>query len=213
MKTTGIIMSGNHPQLILDDTMTMTRRTYGLDKINKDPDAWHLAAVFQDGLARFYTDSDNELTLKCPYGGFGDWTKAGKQAWRFIGTTDQIRYTDNPPEKIWSGWTREQLNSRGHSDWHKRPSIHMPKWASRITLEIVGIRAERVQEISEEDAKAEGVLPCFERHLHYDNKTYRCSFQLLWDSLNTKMYAWETNPWIWCISEVDSDIELEKISG
>jgi len=59
VKETGIIMSGNHPRLILDGTKTMTRRTYGLDKINKDPDAWHLAAVFQDGLARFYTDSDN----------------------------------------------------------------------------------------------------------------------------------------------------------
>jgi hypothetical protein len=98
--------------------------------------------------------------------------------------------------------------------WH--PSIFMPRWASRITLEIMEVRVQRVQEISEEDAIAEGV----EKHGEFPNitpwKNYqlspgspgcmnfsiaRRSFNSLWDSINAKRgFGWDKNPWVWAIT-------------
>lgn len=78
-----------------------------------------------------------------------------------------------------------------------RPSIHMPRWASRITLEIVSVRADRLRAITEEDAKAEGCEPY--RDTTADN-VYRAGFANLWDSTNNaRGLAWYTNPWVWII--------------
>jgi hypothetical protein len=90
-----------------------------------------------------------------------------------------------------------------------RPSIHMPRWASRITLEIAKVRVERVQEISAEDAKAEGVRGFVEDgcYVYEGSGTWsfsaKGSFMSLWDSINAGRdggkYAWSANPWVWCI--------------
>jgi hypothetical protein len=91
--------------------------------------------------------------------------------------------------------------------WQKRPSIHMPRWASRITLKVEQVRVERVQDISEEDAKAEGAARRFEinaaefcsgQQLDFEKlSTYRIGFRHLWDSINAKRgYGWDTNPWV-----------------
>lgn len=73
--------------------------------------------------------------------------------------------------------------------WKRRPSIHMPRWASRITLEVVAVRVERLQEISEADAQAEGVDPV---------RTHRVSYIALWNTINGAG-AWESNPWVWVV--------------
>jgi len=79
------------------------------------------------------------------------------------------------------------------SGW--KPSIFMPRWASRINLEITDIRVERVQEISEDDATAEGAT------INMGFPTSRCWFRCTWDSLNAKRsYGWDVNPWVWVIS-------------
>lgn len=77
-----------------------------------------------------------------------------------------------------------------------RPSIYMPRWDSRITLEVTGIKVERLQYISETDAVAEGVeTPTIA------GVTYRDKFRALWDSINAKRgYGWSQNPWVWVIS-------------
>ena len=79
-----------------------------------------------------------------------------------------------------------------------KPSIHMPKEVARIWLEVTDVRVERLQEITEEDARAEGALPTREE------RGYNCcrdGFITLWDSLNAKRgYGWETNPWVWVVS-------------
>jgi hypothetical protein len=75
----------------------------------------------------------------------------------------------------------------------------MPRWASRITLEIINIRVERVQDVSEADAQAEGVeLTCGQMRSDYPN--YKRSFHCLWNSINAKRgYGWDANPWVWVI--------------
>ena len=87
-----------------------------------------------------------------------------------------------------------------------RPSIHMPRWASRITLEVTGVRVERVQEITPEDCEEEGIESPFD----VDDADWTAQsvwdmqmkgkFQKLWDSINAKRgYSWAANPWVWVI--------------
>ena len=79
-----------------------------------------------------------------------------------------------------------------------RPSIHMPRWASRITLRVTNVRVERVQEISEEDALAEGVYG--DEAAPFDQATATMCFEALWDSINAKRgYGWDANPWVWVV--------------
>jgi hypothetical protein len=96
-----------------------------------------------------------------------------------------------------------------------RPSIHMPRWASRITLEVVSVRVERLRAITEEDARAEGVdwvapHPYGERwdddredprEVGYPGggSFARDNFRRLWDSINGKRAAWAQNPWVWAV--------------
>ena len=88
---------------------------------------------------------------------------------------------------VWS----EDLFSGAEGRW--RPSIHMPRWASRITLEITDVRVERLQDISNEDAVAEGIgTPCDMRYAALD------AFKPLWESINGHD-SWEANPWVWVI--------------
>lgn len=142
---------------------------------------------FTDGIMRPQID-DREIP--CPYGTPGDrlWVR---ETW----------FCDNPA-------TAQDALSRMEGVYFKateasphlfkwRPSIFMPRWASRITLEIAGVRVERLQEITEEDARAEGV----DAHppSAIDDRIYRRPFEVLWDSINGKIYPWASNPWVWVI--------------
>ncbi|WP_392441030.1 hypothetical protein [Edwardsiella piscicida] len=88
------------------------------------------------------------------------------------------------------------------------PSIHMPRWASRITLEITDVRVERLQDITEDDAQAEGISPAVELLPEYpdtyltprgDFATARVAFQRLWESIYGDD-SWDANPWVWVIA-------------
>lgn len=88
-----------------------------------------------------------------------------------------------------------------------RPSFFMPRWASRITLEVVGVRVERVQAISEADAKAEGVerighgpYEVGGAKVHPMTSTYHHAFSRRWDGIIRRDRApWASNPWVWVV--------------
>lgn len=83
-----------------------------------------------------------------------------------------------------------------------RPSIFMPRWASRLTLEVLSVRVERLQDISEGDAKAEGVTAPWLGFGSWDYigpSTHREAFALLWDRINAKRAPWASNPWVWVL--------------
>jgi hypothetical protein len=138
----------------------------------------------------------NPIPVRCPYGQPGDrlWVR---ETWATTNTCDYLapkeiwRY-EHPPMLYYSAWTGAARESKNRGKW--RSPIHMPRWASRITLEIKSVRVERVQEISEEDAIAEGISggdwlgnPVGE-------------YRKLWDSINAKRgYPWESNSWVWAI--------------
>lgn len=81
-----------------------------------------------------------------------------------------------------------------------RPSIHMPRWASRITLEIVSVRVERLHDISESDAADEGAGLLLADHEYWDGDPdqYRKCFRALWESINGPG-SWAENPYVWAI--------------
>ena len=92
------------------------------------------------------------------------------------------------------------LDEKMRQGW--RPSIHMPRWASRITLEITAVRVERLQDISEADAIAEGVR----NSLHLPGGRFaRENFEHLWWTVNGDG-SWESNPWMWVI-------EFKRVEG
>lgn len=98
------------------------------------------------------------------------------------------------PDKIfYKADGKHDDESEGRYCW--RPSIHMPRWASRITLEVTGVRVERVQDISHRDALAEGV----EYDLSKPDGSPLARFKKLWDKINGPG-SWESNPWVWVIS-------------
>jgi len=91
-----------------------------------------------------------------------------------------------------------------------KPSIHMPREAARLFIKITGVRVERLQDISEADAKAEGVSRDHRMMMYAGmgkasiemlERVYRDEFILLWNDINAKRgYSWESNPWVFCYS-------------
>ncbi len=230
MKETGIMMSGDHPRKILDGIKTMTRRTYGLEMVNQFPDDWKFLHMEGD-LAVFLLlkkhagdvvpvfsrsreirgkEPNLEFLFKCPYGQIGDRLRI-RETW-----AAENRYNHFKPSEIPRTATIYYLASIDYDPLtmgKKRPSIYMPKWASRINLEVTGLRAERLQEITEGDAIAEGVSysttnqyaimrPLSLGRANRDTwPTPQEAFEKLWDSLNAKRgYGWDFNPWVWPIS-------------
>jgi len=122
----------------------------------------------------------------CPYGQAGDrlWVRETHRIVRVgeVGYWAEYR-ADSANLKL----PNNDLAHLAKNDDKWRPSIFMPRAASRITLELTGVRVERVQGISEADARAEGVGSAAE-------------YAALWDSLNAKRgYAWAANPWVWVL--------------
>jgi hypothetical protein len=91
--------------------------------------------------------------------------------------------------------------------WH--PSIHMPRWACRLVLPLVSVRVERVQDITEEDAKAEGLRRTESGWTDgangYDATSARMAFRELWESIYGEA-SWDANPWVWVAEWKDIEV-------
>jgi len=152
-------------------------------------------------------------SMFCPYGVPGDrlWVRethaiVPRTAYRCSdGVQQTLRPDDDHDAAIYrEGWER----SNGGFRW--RPSIHMPRWASRITLEIVAVRVERLQDISEADAIAEGINRIShdrEGYYYHHERTepnphnWACpidAYRQLWAQINGAG-SWDANPWVWIV--------------
>ena len=213
MKERPMPFTGENVVAILEDRKTMTRRTRGLDTINKDPDNFVcLGSDFSEaerlafcipGLLYFkFKSKDNTklyhskknvtysidtLYIKCPYGIVGDLL--------WVRETYAILYPDKPVNPLY-------YKADGvEEDVKWKSSMFMPRWASRINLENTTIRCERLQDISYEDIIEEGfsvksTLPTAEGTT---GEVARKWYQKLWDSINGKKHSWESNPFVWVI--------------
>jgi len=186
MKEKPILFSGDMVRAILEGTKTQSRRI-----VKPQPDIAVPGPIPGSGVCGRFTPEDEKFgrlgkTIPCPYGHPGDrlWVR---ETWAMAHGL--------PPESH----LRHQVlyaadYAPGMLGCPARPSIHMHRWASRITLEITGVRLERLQEISDADALAEGCSAA-------DMKSGDCLasvYARLWDQINGPG-SWAANPWVWVI--------------
>jgi hypothetical protein len=128
-----------------------------------------------------------EESAWCPYGQPGDRLWVRETTWRN------------------GGYVATDKSNIAHEG--KCPSIFMPRWVSRINLKLTDVRVERLQDISEADAIAEGIQG--DGIMYYDyspegtglpTQTPRSSYCGLWDSINGKRFPWASNPWVWVLT-------------
>ena len=146
------------------------------------------------------------IVMHCPYGQPGDRLWVKETYWRDE-EDGALLYAANPDD---FELVNHNKRDSGLPKYNWRPSIFMPRWASRMTLEVTGVRVERLQDISEADAIAEGVdmqLPVdmpFAPGLEWATVTMRPrsareAYIHLWNSINAKRVPWASNPWIWVL--------------
>lgn len=140
--------------------------------------------------------------MKCPYGQPGDllWVR---ETWGTVPEKNDIKPSDldlhttifyRANEALWG----RKYDEHNCNKW--RPSIYLPRWASRIDIEIVDIRVERVQEITHDEALMEGVDPDASYNDHGTGLIYKDTFAQVWDSINAKRgYGWNANPFCWVV--------------
>ena len=144
------------------------------------------------------------VRVRCPFGQVGDqlWVRetfaiAPRTAYASSDGVQQTLRPDDPYDHdaaiYREGWTRSKAGIK----W--RPSIHMPRWASRITLEVTDVRVERLQDISITDAAAEGVVECNANLRGLDPCMEWCyAYEDLWTSIHGAG-SWDANPWVWVV--------------
>lgn len=214
MKETGMLFSAPMVRALLDGSKTQTRRIVK----QLDP-AMGACTTGNDGRPMSVCWAFGGPVLHCPYGQLGDriWVR---ETFRLTDTFDLDSPSRVGERCIDAGykkpWAPIQYEADGQQrDWHHvgtpphdgtqpkpgktRVSIHMPRWASRIELEIVSVRVERLNDCSDADARAEGtpgghgVIPSY----HY-NATPSEHYAHLWESINGAG-SWAANPWVWVI--------------
>lgn len=130
----------------------------------------------------------------------------GEKCWDDL--TGTVRFKNMSYGRMSGVGIAKDFVHEGKKMWSKKPSIHMPRWASIINLEITNVRVERLNDISEEDAKAEGVpapgnrpiIPsCFEMSEEVQSHTTaKECFGIIWESINGEG-SWSKNPWVWVL--------------
>lgn len=244
MKERPILFSALMVRAILSGAKSQTRRVMKPQPV-KAGSFWEWAgAGWSMDLGPIYPVPGHTLSVRCPYGQPGDllWVRESWRigAWCVEEGSLCIDYRDGPRkewieiedgdefEKYWIQCSEElehkgiEPDADGRYTWEPgssplrwRPSIHMPRWASRITLRITSVRVERLHTIGEKDAIAEGIeydaggddwpnQPHEGGFRNYLSKYDACdllpnaSFRSLWRSINGDD-SWDANPWVWVI--------------
>jgi len=214
MKERPIIFSAPMVRAILAGAKTQTRRVvkgaphdwapvqpqvYSPTVIDRRGDEQPGPAAYGAG------NADGECWIRCPHGQPGDrlWVR---EAWARDDEDGCLMYrADVGREMDADAWEQGRIEGVPRYRW--RPSIHMPRWASRITLEITSVRVERLQDISEADAAAEGVTPkwepgCSGRLMEalsgFSFRPAASAYADLWESLHGPG-SWDANPWVWVV--------------
>ena len=191
MKEIPIIFNSEMIRAILGGRKTQTRRPIKPQPVYKFK---HL----EEGLgykasegnlyAGFYEEGTSGMYVKCPYGKVGDrlWVR---ETFCEVSLGAELRYKATDKKPAIQNW---------------KPSIHMPRWASRITLEITDVRVERLKEIKPDDCLKEGIIVDRKLDKMFSKKeinesTILC-FWGLWHLIYGKTeYNWDINPWVWVI--------------
>ncbi|EIX9454481.1 hypothetical protein ML043_004787 [Klebsiella pneumoniae] len=247
MKERGMIFNGEMVRAILDDRKTQTRRIVkAADGAVKFCKEWDINGeeIFVVLGEKDHTGMNPVLgAISCPFGAVGDriWVR---EAYRFPASLDDVSPTGvgemavaTGYRKPWAptfyeftgtfsdGWKGFETPPKVSDAGKLRPSIHMPRWASRILLEITDVRVERLNAISPEDAESEGLectnftgfgdepgLPSYpEPDVYFDPlkkqwKEYPPeAFAGLWESIYGEG-SWQANPWVWVI-------EFKRVEG
>jgi len=209
MRELPILFSAPMVRAILEGRKTVTRRVTKLDvagRPRRGGKAWHI--------------DDADCVQACPYGQPGDRLWVRETFWKdesgfkptlLLGAKARVHLEYDAGLK---DHDRDELRS---TQYRCKPSIHMPRWASRITLEVTGVRVERLQDISEEDALAEGLhrieigsgyldryaatAASWQEAVEQQVTTYedpRNAFRDLWESINGAS-SWNASPWVWVV--------------
>jgi len=202
---------------ILDGRKTQTRRIVTRSRSLVDGGPWPKDAWEELDFANAWVDPSTS-----PAGNRGPYLKAPRPKWYSVHrvyprwwsgdrlwckeTWQPIWAEDSPPPHGYDsaeGWKVGYVATDGIQEWRDvdrgltsrcMPSIFMPRALSRITLEITGVRVERVQSIGEEDALAEGITRAELREHGYAEEAFR----RLWEKINGAD-SWAANPWVWCL--------------
>lgn len=214
MKERPILFSAPMVRALLDGSKTQTRRIVKPQPLASFP---HIGDISFDGfhphqpVAQWSAEAIGggaykSESMECPHGQPGDrlWVR---EAWRTVSGADDI-----PPRNLINvePFTHYEADGGSHAGMGKlRPSMFMPRWASRILLEIVSVRIERLQDISENDCWSEGIEAC--DGLLDDVDIINCAkrmkrsfedaaptYATLWESINGPG-SWDANPWVWVI--------------
>jgi len=208
IKERPIIFSGEMVKAILDGRKTQTRRVTKPQPEEVGDNGGKLLRVVPTTLLGPGWDAQYELDnprwlCKCPYGQPGDvlWLRESF-SFRDYGS---IASPDVDKTEIWY-WADGDVS---YGNWTRpKPSIHMPRWASRILLDVVSVGVERVQDITEEDVVAEGAIDDDWLTWREDCaniapagssiETPRDVFEVLWNKINAKRgFGWAVNPFVW----------------
>lgn len=226
-KARPILMTGPMVVATLADLKTQTRRLVKFREFGRSDTPgydWHFRGTrrgaTRGSAACLWQDlRHSDLLDLCPYGRVGDrlWVRESlvmraDSTWTYKADGAVVSLPEGHPDTCW------MLSWALHQQRDYCPSIHMPRWASRISLELLNVRIERLQEITEADAVAEGLRRYLPRpdgptgpdgklldrfHWESSDRATRhdpvLAYRDLWDSINGKRASWDSNPYVWVL--------------
>lgn len=201
IKERPIIFGGEMVRAIRDGRKTQTRRIVKPQPNDNDIALYgngikaHKLEHYETGCPAGYGFENEDYQWRCPYGAPGErlWVREN-----FYNDFDNVYYPADSRSKRWCCDLIPECCCAEVGKPKVTPSIHMPRWASRITLEVTDVRVERLNEISEEDAKAEGVTNTGP----YDCRpgfVHRVMFEDLWNRIHG-VDSWDANPFVWVVA-------------